>query len=209
MKKKNKKSPKTRAAILDAACRVFAMNAYNAASIRTIAKEGGVPHALIRYYFPSKADLFEAVCERICRHLYDACTGAIDETNHMNRKEGFSLYVSRLIEFSQRQPWVFRIILLNLSVEAEGALPGRSRFIEVVEQIREKLSESLRLSASHEEICRFTDSFNALAMYYLGAPDSAAWLLHLKPESRAYSRWVHQTLVDIFLPNLDGLFKTS
>jgi hypothetical protein len=85
----------------------------------------------------------------------------------------------------------------------------KSRFVEVVEQIREKLSESLRLSAPHEEICRFTDSFNALAMYYLGAPDSAAWLLHLKPESRAYAKWVHQTLVDVFLPNLEGLFKAS
>jgi len=72
--------------------------------------------------------------------------------------------------------------------------------------IREKIIQSLQLKASHDDVCRFTDSFNALVMYYLGAPDSAAWLLHLEPDSEEYTQWVHQTLVEIFLPTLNHLF---
>ena len=204
--KKNQKSEKTRKAILDAACRIFAKHSYNAASIRMIAKLGGFPHALITYYYPTKADLFDAVADQICTDIYDASTQAIKETSRMKRKEGFSLYVLRLIEFSKRQPWAFRIFLLNLSVETVEAIPGQSRFVGVVEKIRKNIVQSLQLKTSHDDICRFTDSFNALVMYYLGAPDSAAWLLHLPPESKEYTQWVHQTLVEIFLPTLNRLF---
>jgi AcrR family transcriptional regulator len=207
--RKQKRTKQTQAAILNAACHIFAKHAYNAASIRMIAKEGTVSHALIRYYYPTKADLFEAVAKQICENIYDACANAIDETSHMKRAEGFSVYIWRLIEFSKSHPWAFRIFLLNLSVEAVEAIPGQNRFVGVVEKIREKLSESLRLNASHDEICRFTDSFNALVMYYLGAPDSAAWLLHLNPDSKEYTQWVHHTLVEIFLPTLDRLFHSN
>jgi hypothetical protein len=43
----------------------------------------------------------------------------------------------------------------------------------------------------------------------LGTPASAAWLLHLDPESEAYTQWVHKTLVNIFLPTLEELFHAA
>lgn len=172
-----------------------------------IASEGGFPHALIRYYFPTKADLFDAVAEKICRDLYQACEDAVGEVRSMGRRRGFSHYVWRLIEFHQENPWVFRILLLNLSVETVETVPGQTRIIGTVETVRKMLINSLKLKASLEEIGRFTDSFNALVFYYLGTPDNAAWLLHLDPHSKAYTQWVHQTLTHIFLPALDDLFQ--
>lgn len=207
--KKKKDPKKTRDAILDAACLVFAKNSYTAASIRMIAKEAGFPHALIRYYYPTKADLFDGVAELICKNLHYTCEKAVMEVSRMERVQGFSLYVQRLIDFSRKTPWVFRILLLNLSVETIETVPGQVRIIETVETIREMLINFLHLKASHEEICRFTDSFNALAFYYLGAPTSAAWLLHLDPDSEAYAQWVHRTLVDIFIPTLENLFQAA
>ena len=209
MKRKKRDPKRTQAAILEAACRIFADKAYTAASIRMIAREGGFPHALIRYYYPTKADLFDAVAERICQDLNQVCEKAILEVSRMERLQGFSLYVRRLIDFSQRQPWVFRILLLNISAETVETVPGQARIIGVVESTREMLIQSLRLKASREEICRFTDSFNALIFYYLGTPASAAWLLHLDPESEAYIQWVHKTLVNIFLPTLEELFHAA
>lgn len=206
MKKKKKDSKKRRQAILEAAVQVFAQKSYTAASIRMIATQGGVPHALIRYYFPTKAELFDAVAKSICDELYLASETALTEVRATERALGFSQYVRCLIEFSRQNPWTFRIILLNLSAETVETVPGRARFIEVVEAVRKQLTASLRFRASLEELCRFTDSFNALLFYYLGTPESAAWLLRLDPESQAYYDWVHQTLVDIFLPGLDGLF---
>ncbi len=207
MKKKKKDSKQTRQAILDAAVQVFAKKSYTAASIRMIATQGGVPHALIRYYFPTKAELFDAAAQSICTDLYRASEKAVLEVRTMERAPGFSLYVSRLIEFSRENPWTFRIFLLNLSAETVETVPGRTRFIGTVESVREQLAGSLRFKASLEDLCRFTDSFNALLFYYLGTPESAAWLLHLDPDSDAYYQWVHQTLVGIFLPALDELFR--
>jgi AcrR family transcriptional regulator len=209
MKRKKRDPKQTQAAILEAACRIFADNAYTAASIRMIARDGGFPHALIRYYYPTKADLFDAVAERICQDLNHVCEKAILEVSRMERLQGFSLYVRRLIDFSLRQPWAFRILLLNISAETVETVPGQARIIGVVESTREMLIQSLRLKASREEICRFTDSFNALLFYYLGTPASAAWLLHLDPESEAYTQWVHKTLVNIFLPTLEELFHAA
>ncbi len=209
MKAKKKNPKKSQADILNAACRIFAKNAYTAASIRMIAKEGEVHHALIRYYYPSKAELFDAVADQICTNLYNASEKAVMEVSRMERRQGFSLYVRRLIEFSQSQPWVFRILFMNLSAEVVQTVPGQVRIIGAVEAIRETLIQTLKLKAPMEEICRFTDSFNALVFYYLGTPDSAGWLLHLDPESDEYTQWVHQTLTDIFLPGLEKLFQFS
>jgi len=125
----------------------------------------------------------------------------------MDRVQGFSLYVTRLIEFSRQKPWTFRILLLNLSAETVETVPGRTRFIDTVESVREQMGGSLKFKASHEDLCRLTDSFNALLFYYLGTPESAAWLLHLDPNSDSYYQWVHQTLVAIFLPALENLFQ--
>ncbi len=206
--KKRKKDPKqTRKAILDAAIHIFSEKSYTAASIRMIAKQGGFPHALIRYYFPTKAALFDAVAEQICSELFLASEKAILEVRHMDRGKGFTLFVSRLIEFSRRHPWSFRIFLLNLSAETVETVPGKTRIIGIVESVREQLIQSLKFKASLEDVCRFTDSFNALLFYYLGTPESAAWLLRLDPDSEVYFQWVHQTLVDIFLPSLESLFQ--
>lgn len=207
MKKKKTDAKQTRQAILDAAVHVFAQKSYTAASIRMIATQGGVPHALIRYYFPTKADLFDAVAQSICADLYQAAKMAVLEVRTMDRVQGFSLYVTRLIEFSRQKPWTFRILLLNLSAETVETVPGRIRFIDTVESVREQMAGSLKFKASHEDLCRLTDSFNALLFYYLGTPESAAWLLHLDPDSDSYYQWVHQTLVAIFLPALDALFQ--
>jgi TetR/AcrR family transcriptional regulator len=205
-KKKKNDAAQTRQAILDAAVHVFAQKSYTAASIRMIATQGKFPHALIRYYFPTKADLFDAVAQNICTDLYQAAEKAVLEVRTMDRVQGFSLYVTRLIEFSRQNPWTFRILLLNLSAETVETVPGKIRFIDTVESVREQMTGSLKFKASPEDLCRLTDSFNALLFYYLGTPESAAWLLHLDPDSETYYQWVHQTLVTIFLPALEALF---
>jgi TetR/AcrR family transcriptional regulator len=197
----------TREAILDAACRVFSRHPYNAASIRTIAREAGLGHALIGYYFPAKADLFRAVAARICDDLYTSNERWINEVRHMALGEGFEHYVNSFVEFSREKPWVLRIIVLNIAGEEVGAIPGQDILIEVIEGIRRMFVTTMKLTASVEEVGRFSDSFNALMLYYLGAPESAAWLLRMDPDGAAYFQWVERTLVSVFLPMLGRLFE--
>ena len=57
----------TRAAILDAAKKLFAAKGFNAATVRDICEEAGVNIALVSRYFGSKRELYAEVC----RSLFD------------------------------------------------------------------------------------------------------------------------------------------
>ncbi len=197
----------TREMVLDAACRVFSRHPYNAASIRMIAREAGIGHALIGYYYPTKADLFRAVAARICEDLCTSNERWINEVRRMELAPGFRHYVGRFVEYSRQKPWVLRIIMLNIAGEKVGAVPGHDLLVGAIEDIRRMFAATMKLTASVEEIGRFSDSFNALMLYYLGAPESAAWLLRLDPDDPAYFRWVGDTLVSVFLPMLGRLFE--
>ena len=59
----------TKTRILDAAFRCLATIGYGALSVREIAKDAGVNHALISYYFGSKDRLVIAVLDEANRHL--------------------------------------------------------------------------------------------------------------------------------------------
>ena len=89
--KKNPKSEKTRHKILGAACKVFAKHPYNSASIRMVGKEGGFDHPLITYYFPTKADLFEAVVAEVCEEFYQANISWFEGLEGLPPRQGLSL----------------------------------------------------------------------------------------------------------------------
>ncbi|WP_305971745.1 MULTISPECIES: TetR/AcrR family transcriptional regulator [unclassified Mameliella] len=59
-----KGGPELREVILDRAELLFADHGFNGAKVRDIATEAGVNQALVRYYFGSKQDLFDAVVRR-------------------------------------------------------------------------------------------------------------------------------------------------
>lgn len=203
----NSDTSKTREAILDAACIVFARHPYNAASIRMIARQARLGHALIGYYFPAKADLFRAVAARICDDLSAENERWMAEVRRMELHEGFERYVERFVAFSREKPWVLRIIMLNITGERVGAIPGQDILIEAIEGIRRMFVTTMKLTASVEEVGRFSDSFNALVLYYLGAPESAAWLIRMDPDGPEYFPWVEETLVSVFLPMIGRLFE--
>src|SRR5690606_39596286 len=62
-------SGETKAKILDAAFRRLAREGYAALSVREIAKDAGVNHALINYHFRSKDQLVIAVLDAANREL--------------------------------------------------------------------------------------------------------------------------------------------
>jgi len=85
------KSEVTRERILRAARKVFAEHPYNAASFRMIGREGGFDHPLINYYFPRKADLFEAVVVEICEEFYQANISWFEGLEGLPPRQGLSL----------------------------------------------------------------------------------------------------------------------
>jgi TetR/AcrR family transcriptional regulator len=69
---KERSSARSRAAILDAAERLFADQGYEATSLNAVGSAAGVSRATPGYYFGSKAELYRAVLERCFAEVRDA-----------------------------------------------------------------------------------------------------------------------------------------
>ena len=69
---KERNAPRSRAAILDAAERLFAERGYDATSLNQVGAAAGVSRGTPGYFFGSKAELYRAVLERAFAEVRDA-----------------------------------------------------------------------------------------------------------------------------------------
>ena len=196
----------TREKILEAAKKVFAKYPYYAASIRMIGKAAGLDHPLISYYFPTKADLFEAVLEDIVGQYYQANITWFAGLEKLSPSDGLSLYIDRLFEFALNHPEALRIIAINL-VQAEESeiIPGYQRIQDLYAKMSLTFKSAVPLRASASEIEMFTQSFNTLVINFLGAGIYYAGILGLDPQGSDYLKWVKEALVFLLLPRLRQL----
>jgi AcrR family transcriptional regulator len=220
-KKSKKKSPKTqgpgpkrnkkeatREKIFEAAKKVFAEHPYSAASIRMIGSAAGVDHPLIRYYFPTKADLFEAVVQEISEAHYHANRAWFEGLETLSLSRGLSLYIDRMMDFISKHPEALRIVALNLAQPEDSEIvPGYSQMQRLVTQHTEMLRNVAAHRSSTREIRMYIESFNALVINYLGAATYYAGILRMNPRGPAYRRWVKETLHLLFLPRLRQLIR--
>lgn len=200
--------PSTRDKILAAAKKVFAEHPYSAASIRMVGKAAGIDHPLISYYFPAKAELFEAVVEDVTETYYRANTSWLEGLGELSASQGLSLYIDRLLDFTSKHPEALRIVALNLVQPEESAIiPGFRRIQALLAGNTETFRHVAALRASADEVRMFTESFNTMVINYLGAATYYAGILGLDPRSLDYLHWVKETLVFLFLPRLKQLIR--
>lgn len=83
---------RTTTAILDAAEKLFSARGFSAVSVRDIAAEAGVSHALVHRYLGSKQDVYRAVLVRDEDVIRDAAAGQEDllAATSLMLREGFS-----------------------------------------------------------------------------------------------------------------------
>ena len=220
-KKSKKKSPKTqgpspkrnqkeatREKILEGAKKVFAEHPYSAASMRMIGSAAGVDHPLIRYYFPNKANLFEAVVQEISEAYSHANRTWFEGLETLSVSRGLSLYIDRMMDFISKHPEALRIVALNLAQpEDSEVVPGYSQMQRLVTRHTEMLRNVAARRSSTREIRMYIESFNALVINYLGAATYYAGILRMNPRGPAYRRWVKETLHLLFLPRLRQLIR--
>ncbi len=199
-----KKGDATRERILTAARRVFARHQYNAASLRMVASEGNFEHGIIRYHFPSKAELFKTIMSGICEDFYHANVSWLEEVKTMPPREGLALYVEHVMAYNAKKPEAMRILIQNIALmDDPESVPGYEYMTEFLVDTRQTFEEKLSLQVSGETVRRFIDSFNGLLLYYLGASPCQAQILGMKPTGRKYRNWVKETMVSVFLPLLE------
>lgn len=201
-----KKGEVTRERIILAALKVFSEHPYKAASIRMIGKAGGFDHPLIHYYFPTKAELFEAVVEQMCESFVEANDSWFEGLERISPREGFPLYVERFLGYHFKRPESLRIMMLNLAqVDKLEEIPGYQHIPETLSKTRRTFEQKIPLRAGSKEIDMFINSFNTLVITYLGASSCMAQTLGMDPGGDEYRGWVKETLIYIFLPLLEKL----
>jgi AcrR family transcriptional regulator len=204
--RKRAQKTETREKILEAAKKIFSEHPYSTASLRMVGSAAGIDHPLISYYFPTKADLFEAVVEQIAATYYQANTTWFEGLGELSASRGLSLYLDRLIEFTSENPEALRILALNLvQPEASGIVPGYRRIQKLLAGNTETFRNVALLRSSARETRMFTESFNTLVINYLGASTHYAGILGMDPRGQAYRRWVKETIMFLFLPPLKKL----
>ena len=203
-KKPTKKA--TRSKILKAARKIFAQYAYHAASIRMIGKEAGIDHPLISYYFPSKAELFEAVLADIVQEWHKANEAWFEGLEKMGPEAGLSLFIDRMLDYSRKRPYAAQVFLLNM-VQAQDAdtIPGYQAIQKFFDQSSQLLKSLVPMKATDSDIEKFRQSFTTLAMSYGGAKSYYAGILGIPANSRQYKQWVKEMLMDLFLTRLKQL----
>ena len=205
--KRNKKTA-TREKILEAAKKVFSEHPYSTASIRMVGSAAGIDHPLISYYFPTKADLFEAVVEEIAETYCQANTAWFEGLEALGLSPGLSLYIDRMLDFISEHPETLRIVALNLAQpEKSEIVPGYRQMQKLLARNTETFRKVAALRTSTREIRMFTESFNMMVINYLGAASYYAGILGMKPGGPAYRRWVKETLMLLFLPRLRQLIR--
>jgi TetR/AcrR family transcriptional regulator len=198
----------TREKILLAARKVFSEHPFKAASMRMIGKAGGFDHPLIHYYFPAKAELFEAVVAEICDEFYRNSLRWFDGLDRLSPNDGLPLYIDRFLDYNFKHPEAFKIISLNSSqFDKLSEIPGYQHIPEVLAKTRRTFEAKVPLRATSEEIGRFINSFNSLIIFYLGSASCQAEVLGMEPNSNEYRIWVKETLIYIFLPLLEKLIS--
>ena len=220
-KKSKKKSPKTqgpgpkrnqkeatREKILEGAKKVFAEHPYSAASMRMIGSAAGVDHPLIRYYFPNKANLFEAIVQELSEAYSRANRTWFEGLETLSVSRGLSLFIDRMMDFMSEHPEALRIVALNLAQPEDSEIvPGYSQMQRLVTRHTEMLRNVAARRSSTREIRMYIESFNALVINYLRAATYYAGILRMNPRGPAYRRWVKETLHLLFLPRLRQLIR--
>jgi len=206
MKNEAKKSDITRFKIMKAAIQVFSEHPYHAASMRMIGKLGGFEHPLIHYYFPTKADLFEAVVVELCEEYYAANLSWFDGLESLPPAEGLSIYLDRFLDYNLSHPEPLRIIALNAAqIDRLAEIPGYQHIPRLLSRIRATFQENANLRAPEKDIEMFINSFNSLSIFYLGSAACQAEVLGMDPNCPDYKTWVKNTMTFVFLPLLTKL----
>jgi len=192
--------------ILKAARKIFSLHSFRAATTRMIAKEAGVDHPLIHYYFGSKEMLFEAIAEEMFEEFSLAHLSCFDEIRFLPPQEGFPIYLDRLLGYCLKNPEQLQLIMLNMiHIGRLEEIPGYQYILLHMEQVRRTLAENIRLRGSEVEIKRFIHCFHIMMISFIGSKTCQAQFLSMDAESKTYRQWLKESLLVLFLPMLEEL----
>ena len=187
--------------ILKAARDVFTVYPFKEAGTRMIAKQAGVEHPMIHYYFGSKENLFYAMAEDLYHETLSVQEAWLDGMENMSLKEGFELFLDRMLDYTMQKPDALRIAALNVvNIGNLEEIPGYRFIIMSMASMRRIIEEKLSLKGSNREIEMFIYCFYSLMISLIGARSCQAQILNMNPLEEKYRTWVKDASMTLFYP---------
>ena len=187
--------------ILKAARDVFCLYSFKTASTRMIAKQAGVEHPMIHYYFGSKEELFYAMAEIMYNEVVAVQQSWFQEIQASSLEEGFSIFVDRVLDYAMTTPDALRISALNaMSIGNINEIPGYRFMIMNMASMKRVLEEGLMLKGSNREIEMFIYCFYNIMISFIGTRSLQAQALNMDPLENKYREWVKDCCMTLFLP---------
>jgi AcrR family transcriptional regulator len=195
----NEKNARER--ILQAAREVFTLYSFKTASTRMIAKQAGVEHPMIHYYFGSKEKLFYEIAEAIYNETIPVQESWFDDLNRMSLEEGFALFIDRVLDYTMATPDALQIAALNMvNIGNLEEIPGYRFILLSMATMRRIMEEKLTLRGSNREIEMFIYCYYSLMISLVGARSCQAQILNMNPLEEQYRTWVKDASMTLFFP---------
>lgn len=176
---RDERKAETRAALLDAASRVFARRGYHASGVDEVAEEAGYSTGALYSNFDGKEDLFLALLQReIARHVDDVAAIVAERPTLDERARGGAEY---WVRFLDREP---ELVLLFMEFWAFAVRNPevRSRFAARYAEVRSSLARlieqgarelGIELARPPEELAIAIDALaDGFALQKLADPDA-------------------------------------
>jgi AcrR family transcriptional regulator len=166
-----------------------------------IAKQAGVEHPMIHYYFGSKENLFYEMAESLYKETLPVLESLYEGLESMSLQDGFALFIDRMLNYTMTTPDALRIAALNaVNIGNIEEIPGYRFIIMSMASMRRIMEEKLALRGSNREIEMFIYCFYSLMISFVGARSCQAQILNMNPLEEKYREWVRDASMTLFYP---------
>jgi len=156
---------------------------------------------MVSYYFGSKENLFYAMAEDLYHETLSVQEAWLDGMENMSLKEGFELFLDRMLDYTMQKPDALRIAALNVvNIGNLEEIPGYRFIIMSMASMRRIIEEKLSLKGSNREIEMFIYCFYSLMISLIGARSCQAQILNMNPLEEKYRTWVKDASMTLFYP---------
>jgi len=187
--------------ILKAAREIFTVYSFKEASTRMIAKQAGVEHPMIHYYFGSKENLFYEMAEELYNETLPVQASWFDGLERVSLRNSFGLFIDRMLDYTMNKPDALRVAALNaVNIGNIEEIPGYRFIIMSMAAMRRIIEEKLTLRGSNREIEMFIYCFYSLMISLVGARSCQAQILNMNPLEEKYRIWVKDASMTLFYP---------
>jgi len=110
MGRRTSKQGSAREDILQAAIRIFAEHGFEGAKIAEIARQAGVKHPLVSYYFADKDALWDVVIDHVWGEFGRSFVDVAAEFHGIDPKQQLRMLYRRYVLFSAQHPEIHRLV---------------------------------------------------------------------------------------------------